>query len=54
LKGDVTQVKHDLDVTRAQNCAERLEWRAEFAIDYAIASVEQARLATLDAIVGRI
>ena len=40
-----------MDVTRAQNRAERLEWRAEFAIDYAIA-FEQARLATLDAIVG--
>jgi hypothetical protein len=38
-------VPDDLDVTRAQK-------RAEFAIDYAIASVDQARLATLDAIVG--
>ena len=54
VEGGRDQVKDDIDVTRAQNRAERLEWRAEFAIDYAIASVEQARLATLDAIVGRI
>jgi hypothetical protein len=54
LKADVAQVGHDLDTRRAENRAERLEWEAGFAIDYAIASVEQARLATLDAIVGRI
>jgi hypothetical protein len=54
LKANVAQVEHNLDVKRAETRAERLEWEAGFAIDYAIASVEQARLATLDAIVGRI
>ena len=54
LKANVAQVEHNLDMKRAETRAERLEWEAGFAIDYAIASVEQARLATLDAIVGRI
>jgi hypothetical protein len=54
LKANVAQVEHNLDVKLAQSRADRLEWEAGFAIDYAIASVEQARLATLDAIVGRI
>jgi hypothetical protein len=34
--------------------AERLEWEAGVAIDYAIASVEQAKLAMLDAISSRV
>jgi hypothetical protein len=54
LKSNVAQVEHDLDVKRSESRAERLEWEAGFAIDYAIAPVEQARLATLAAIVGRI
>jgi hypothetical protein len=54
LKTAVAQRKHERDVARAENYAERLEWEAGFAIDYAIASVEQARLAVLDAIVGGI
>jgi hypothetical protein len=54
LKANVAQVEHNLDVKRVESRAERLEWEAGFAIDYAIASVEQARLATLDAIVGRV
>jgi hypothetical protein len=41
-------------VKRAANRADRLEWEAEFAIDYAIASVEQAKLAVLDAVDGRL
>jgi hypothetical protein len=43
-------VEHD--VKRAENRAERLEWEAGFAIDYAIASIEQANLAVLDAVDG--
>ncbi|WP_167561267.1 hypothetical protein [Bradyrhizobium sp. AS23.2] len=39
---------------RAERRADRLEWEAGFAIDYAIASVEQANLAVLDAIDGRV
>ena len=53
LKADVAHVKHDWDARRTENHAERLEWEAGFAIDYAIASVEQAKLAVLDAIDGR-
>jgi hypothetical protein len=29
-------------------------WEAGFAIDYAVASIEQAKLAVLDAIAGRV
>ena len=54
LKADVAHAKHDFDVRYAENHAERLEWEAGFAIDYAIASVEQAKWAVLDAIVGRV
>ncbi len=53
LKADVAEAKHEHDVKRAENRAERLEWEAGFAIDYAVASIEQARLAVLDAIDGR-
>jgi hypothetical protein len=54
LKANVATAKHDRDVKRAENLADRLEWEAGFAIDYAIASVEQAKLAVLDAIDGRV
>ena len=45
--------KHDLDAKRAEHRAELMEWDAGFAIDYAIAAVEQAKLAVLDAIDAR-
>src|SRR6516162_4124485 len=48
LKANVVEVK------QADRRADRLEWEAGFAIDYAIASVEQANLAVLDAIDGRV
>src|SRR5215471_15951836 len=54
LKAGIAQAKHDRDVRHAENHAERLERDADFAIDYAIASVEQAGLAAIDAIVGRV
>ena len=54
LKSKVAQKKHDLDVKRAANYAELLDEDASFAIDYAIASIEQAKVAVLDAIAGRI
>jgi hypothetical protein len=54
MKANVAQVKHDTDVKRAETRADRLEWEAGFAIDYAISSIEQATVATLDAIDGRI
>ena len=54
LKANVAHAKHERDVKRAENKADRLEWEAGFAIDYAIAAVEQARLAVLDAVDGRL
>ena len=54
LKAAVAAKKHDIDADRAENTAEALEWEATLAIDYAIASVEQAKYAVIDAIVGRI
>ena len=54
LKSKVAQKKHDLDIKRAANYAELLDEDASFAVDYAIASIEQAKLAVLDAIAGRI
>src|SRR6516165_3859467 len=54
LKANVAETKHNHDVKRAERRADQLEWEAGFAIDYAIASVEQANLAVLDAIDGRV
>ena len=54
LKTYIAQKKHERDVNRAESSADRLEWEAGFAIDYAIASVEQAKLAVLDAVAGRL
>jgi hypothetical protein len=54
LKARVSQVKHEAGVRHAENHAERLEWEAGVAIDYAIASVEQAKLAVLDAVASRV
>jgi hypothetical protein len=53
LKADVAHKKHDLDAKIAENHAGQLEWEAGFAIDYAIASVEQAEWAVLDAVAAR-
>ena len=54
LKAKVLRKKHELDARRAESEADRLEWDAGLAIDYAIAAVDQARLAVLDAVAGRI
>ena len=54
LKASVADAKHERDVKRASEYADWLEWEAGFAVDYAIASVEQAKLAVLDAIDGRL
>jgi hypothetical protein len=53
LKASVARAKHDLDRRQAEHHAERLEWEAGVAIDYAIASIEQAKLAVLDAVSSR-
>jgi hypothetical protein len=54
LKADVNRTKHKLDIKVAEKRAEDLEWEASFAIDYAIASIEQAKFAVLDAIEARL
>ena len=54
LKSKVAQKKHDLGVKRAANYAELLDEDASFAIDYAIATIEQAKVAVLDAIAGHL
>ena len=54
LKVGIAQRKREREAGRAEHTAERLEWEAGFAIDYAVASIEQAELAVLDAIAGRV
>jgi len=54
LKANIAHAKHERDVKRAESHADRLEWEAGFTIDYAIAAVEQARFAVLDAVDGRL
>lgn len=54
LKSKVAQRKHDLGVNRAANYSQLLDEEASFAIDYAIASIEQAKVAVLDSIAGHI
>jgi hypothetical protein len=54
LKADIAHKEHERDVKRAEGRADQLEWEAGFAIDYAIASVEQAKLAVLDAVDGHL
>jgi len=54
LKAKVVRKKRELDARHAEKEADRLEWDASLAIDYAIAAVDQARLAVLDAVAGRI
>jgi len=54
LKARVLRKKHELDARHAEREADRLEWDASVAIDYAIAAVDQAKLAVLDALAGRI
>ena len=53
IKEGIAQKKQDLDVRQAEKHADRLEWEAGLAVDYAIAAVEQAELAVLDAVAGR-
>jgi hypothetical protein len=53
LKANVAQAKHDVDARHAESHAERLEWEARVSVDYAIAAIEQAKLAVLDAVSSR-
>ena len=54
LKAKADGVKHKIDVDTAEDYADEMEWEAGFAIDYAVASVEQAKLAVLDALDSRV
>jgi hypothetical protein len=53
-KAKIAKFKHEQDVRDAENWAELLEREAGFAIDSAIAGIEEAKSAVLDAIVARI
>jgi hypothetical protein len=54
LKTTIAERKRERGAYRAEDYAERLEWEAGLAIEYAIASIEQARVAVLDAVASRI
>ena len=54
LKAGIAQRKREREIGRTENNAETLEWEAGVAIDYAVASIEQARLAVLDAVAVRV
>ena len=53
LKANIAERKHEKDVKHAENHAKALEMEASLAIDYAVASIDQAELAVYDAIVAR-
>jgi hypothetical protein len=53
LKATVAERRQERDMKRAEDHAQKLERQATVAIDYAIASIEQAKLAVLDAVIGR-
>ncbi|MEP9399958.1 hypothetical protein [Mesorhizobium sp. KR2-14] len=53
LKANIAEQKHERDVKHAENHAKALEVEASLAIDYAVASIDQAELAVYDAIVAR-
>ena len=50
----IAHFKHDQGLKQAENHAERMEWEASFAIDFAVVAIEEAKSAVLDAIVARI
>lgn len=54
LKENIAERHHERDVRRADDRASYLEWEASMAVDYALASIEQAELAVFDAIIGRV
>ncbi len=54
LKEKRVQREHERDVKRAQDRAGRMEKEAEIAVEYAIASIESAKLAVLDAVIANV
>jgi hypothetical protein len=53
LKASIAERKYEKDVKHAENHVKTLEMEASLAIDYAVASIDQAELAVYDAIVAR-
>jgi len=53
LRANIAEQKHERDVKHAENHAKALEVEASLAIDYAVASIDQAELAVYDAMVAR-
>ena len=54
LKETYEQRQHDRSVDRVVHHADRLESEAEVAIDFALASIEDAKRAVLDAVAARL
>ena len=54
FKAKVAQKKHDIAAGHAEHHAEAMEAKAAFAIDYALASINQAELAVIDALIARV
>jgi hypothetical protein len=54
LKAKQAQQQHERDVKRAKDRADRMEWEAAIAVEYAIASIEDAKLAVLDAVIANV
>ena len=54
LKANVAQAKQDRGAKRGENYAKELEWEAGVWIDYAIATIQQASYAVLDAVASRV
>jgi hypothetical protein len=53
LNANIRQRQQDRDVKLTEQRAEKREQEAGWAIDYAVASIEQAKFAVLDAMIGR-
>ena len=54
LKANIAHRKHDHGVKLAENHAVSLEMETVFAVDYAVSSIKQAKVAILDAIAARL
>src|SRR5215471_7155077 len=54
LKGAYEQQQHERDVNRADKRAARMESEANVAIDFAVASIEDAKRAVLDAVAANL
>jgi hypothetical protein len=53
-KSKIAKVKHKQDVRDAETYADMMEWQAAFAIDCAMAAIEEAEAIVLDSTIARI